>query len=103
MEQYLEDLDENNLDENPYDDWEDSFLHLGNLWWDFNESELTIDNINLLLWTSANYAGEYGTDQPEDVMDLLRRFGVWEVKHGDDAHTYKEMWDTAFNARFNQA
>jgi hypothetical protein len=101
MEQYMEDLDENNLDEDPYEDWIESFTNSGELWWDFNESELTIDNINTLLRTSAVLYGEYGGDAPEDVIDLLRRFGMWQVKYGDDALSYRQMWDEMWNAKFN--
>lgn len=100
MEQYMDDLDQDNLDEDPYDDWTETFTNSGELWWDFNESELTIANINTLLWTSANYVREYGTDQPEDVFDLLRRFGDWEVNRGDDALTYRQMWNTMWQEKF---
>jgi hypothetical protein len=100
MEQYLDDLDQDNLDEDPYDDWSFQFTNAGNLWWDFNESDLTISNINTLIGINNLYMADCGDDPAEDVFDLLRRFGIWQI-HTGETESYRQMWTEMFNAKFN--
>jgi hypothetical protein len=101
MEQYMEDLDRDNLDEDPFDDWAQEFTNTSNLWWDFNESELTISNINTLIGINNLYMAEYGSDPAEDVFDLLRRFGLWQIQSGE-TESYRQMWTEMWDAKFSQ-
>ena len=102
MEQYMEDIDrDNHYDcDDKLGEWIDEFVNGGTPWWDFAESELTISNINTLLTISAKYMEEYeSTDQPEDVYDLLKRYGYWMVAEESAPH-FQQLWNDAWEEKF---
>jgi len=116
MEEFIE--DEGDINHNPdpcdylrrkYWDWEDEFVD-GPPWWDFPESDLTIQNINELLVVNAKFTKEYSRgvpkDPPLDVDTLLRRYARWMVSSYTHAnvvnHTdhFKQTWEDVWEEKY---
>ena len=106
MEEFIEDEGDINYNPDPCDylrgkfnDWENEFVDSPTPWWDFPESDLTIQNINELLVISAKFTRRhlhgriYSTDLPLDVDTLLRRYAIWMIETEKD-HFYQFWLDT---------
>ena len=115
MEEFIE--DEWGLPPDPCDylrdkywDWENEFAD--GAWWDFPESDLTIQNINELLVVNAKFTKAhsynpcYSTDPPLDVDTLLRRYARWMVSSNTLAnvvnHTdhFQRTWEDVWEEKF---
>jgi hypothetical protein len=65
-----------------YEFWKEHFRD-NEEWWNFDESELSIKNINELLETEAEY--RHTTDEPRTtVKQLLQRYGRFMTFHDGD-------------------
>jgi hypothetical protein len=100
MEEFLDEIGNNNHNaDDKFDEWVEEFTNTSSQWWDFNESDLTINNINILLQTSAKVVVEYEAEQPEDVDTLLRRYGLWQVQY-EQRDYFKQMWEETWEEKF---
>jgi len=63
-----------------YDFWTNEFRDNPNPWWNFKESRLSIENINELLATEAEYR-HMTTEQPITVKEFLQRYGKHMTFH----------------------
>lgn len=102
IEEFLDEIGNNNHNaDDKFDEWVEEFTDTPTPWWDFPEGDLTINNINILLQTSAKFVEEFGAGQPDNVDTLLRRYGLWEVQYEQRDH-FKQMWDDAWEEKFSE-
>ena len=116
MKEFIEDVGDINHMPDPcyflrdkFRQWEDEFTD--SPWWDFPESDLTIQNINELLVINAKFTKEYSrnriysTDPPLDVDTLLRRYAKWMVRNesyrnqNGDYH-FQQIWEDTWEEIF---